>query len=385
MQQLPAIVIGGPPHSGKSVLTYNLTHALRGQGVAHYVVRACPDGEGDWSQEAPPSLVRLVRNKGQFSQAFIARLCRDLDRRHLPLLVDVGGRPTPDQEAIFNHCTHAVLLAPDDGQMVWWRELAERHGLIILAELRSSLTEPETITAFEPILQGVISGLDRGASAGGPIFATLCARLGTILTYSAIDLRHMHLSQSSTELTVDLADLAQTLGIRPDLDRWTPAHLSQVLDYLPAGEPLALYGRGPNWLYAAVARHAWPASFDHFDPRLGWVAPPSLPLRADSPIQNLTWRWHERSDHLHLELTIPDRYLDFSEIGQLSLPYPPRHQAIVFSGPMPHWLVGSLVRSYWDAPWLALYQVGLGDQAVVVASGEEMPRMGDLVQVQPQR
>ena len=44
MELFPAVMIGGPPHSGKSVLAYSLTQALRARGVAHYVLRAYPDG-----------------------------------------------------------------------------------------------------------------------------------------------------------------------------------------------------------------------------------------------------------------------------------------------------------------------------------------------------
>src|ERR1700730_1119067 len=53
---LPAVLIGGPPNAGKSVLTYNLTRELRrrrrdgyhDRGIPHYVFRANPDIEGDW-------------------------------------------------------------------------------------------------------------------------------------------------------------------------------------------------------------------------------------------------------------------------------------------------------------------------------------------------
>jgi len=39
MNPFPAVVIGGPPHSGKSVLTYLLTRQLRALRVEHYVLR----------------------------------------------------------------------------------------------------------------------------------------------------------------------------------------------------------------------------------------------------------------------------------------------------------------------------------------------------------
>src|SRR5947199_923413 len=91
---LPAIIIGGPPHAGKSVLFYSLTQALRTRGIAHHAIRACPDGEGNWSQEAERELTEKIRNKGQWSDEYVERLCRDLSHRLLPMLVDMGGRPT---------------------------------------------------------------------------------------------------------------------------------------------------------------------------------------------------------------------------------------------------------------------------------------------------
>ena len=74
LNQLPAVLIGGPPHSGKSVLIYSLSQALRARGVAHYALRACPDGEGDFSNEtdqAPENYQsRLYRNDGHGGFAF---------------------------------------------------------------------------------------------------------------------------------------------------------------------------------------------------------------------------------------------------------------------------------------------------------------------------
>jgi CRISPR-associated protein Csx3 len=54
---LPAVLIGGPPHAGKSVLFYSLTQALRERNIRHHAIRACPDGEGNWSQESDQHLV----------------------------------------------------------------------------------------------------------------------------------------------------------------------------------------------------------------------------------------------------------------------------------------------------------------------------------------
>src|SRR5579859_3874884 len=57
---LPAILVGGPPHAGKSVLTYNLTQELRHRDIPHYVFRANPDMEGDWFLQEDQDNVRQL-------------------------------------------------------------------------------------------------------------------------------------------------------------------------------------------------------------------------------------------------------------------------------------------------------------------------------------
>src|SRR2546423_15686315 len=98
---LPAILIGGPPHAGKSVLTYSISQALRKRNVDHYVIRACPDGEGDWSQEIDQRAVSRLRFKGDWTPDFVKRICRDLERRHFPLIVDIGGWPGQSDMVLF--------------------------------------------------------------------------------------------------------------------------------------------------------------------------------------------------------------------------------------------------------------------------------------------
>lgn len=355
MPVLPAIAIGGPPHSGKSVLTYSLTQLLRTQGVDHYVLRACPDGEGDWSNEIKAESVRVLRYKGQFSPSFVAKVCKALAGRHLPLLVDVGGRPTLEQEAIFDCCTHAILLAPDETAMTEWRVLAARHQLVVLAELYSSLTEPEAIFAEYPLLQGRIHGLERHRPVQSQLLARLAWNLKTLFGLAAVDLPAYHDTLAPTELVVDLTRMKKAIQAIPS-ERWRPADLPAALAYLPAATPLALYGRGPNWLYAALTIHAWPAPCYQFDARLGWVEPPILQPTPLPPVGPLAFTHHHRQDHDWLEAQIVDSYLDYSEADHLPIPTVAAERGLVLGGKIPHWLLTALVRAYWPRPWLAIYQ-----------------------------
>ena len=211
---MPAVLVGGPPHSGKSVLIYSLSQALRGRGVAHYALRACPDGEGDWSNEAPPELVREIRIKGQWTQEWVERIAADIDRRYLPLLVDVGGRPTPEQAALLGRCTHAILLTPDDETRAWWRELVDRHGVPVVAELSSDLRGENRLTASDPIVRGTLAGLERRSTASGPAFDALVDRLAALFPdREALRSRHLAAAPAEIELVVDLDRLARTLGV----------------------------------------------------------------------------------------------------------------------------------------------------------------------------
>jgi len=248
--------------------------------VDHYVLRACSDGEGDWNMESEPDTVRLLRNKGQFTDTFVTRVCRDLERRHLPLIVDVGGRPTPDQERIFGYCTHAVLLSSDPAMLDTWRGMMERQGVTVIAELVSTLGEPSVIFDRTPVLRARIAGLRRFEAAAGEVIDALVERIAAIFGYAQEELRETHLRAAPTELTVEIDRLGRTLNLLDAKERWVPAAMRPLLEYLPSHEPLAVYGRGPGWLYATLAAYTFPAPFWQYDARLGWVKPVALHRRG---------------------------------------------------------------------------------------------------------
>ncbi len=369
MNPFPAVVIGGPPHSGKSVLTYLLTQQLRAWQVEHYVLRACPDGEGDWSQEAPPETVRLLRQKGQFSADFVNLVCRDLKQRHLPLLVDVGGKPTPEQERIFDQCTHAVLIAAAPEALAPWRVLAERHGLVVIAELHSVLDGDDFIEAETPVLRGRIGGLERRTSVGGPMLHALARRLRQIFSYSEQELKSLHFPHAPTELIVDIAQLGDCVGLPAEERRWRPEHLSVALNCTPQ-DAISIYGRGPNWLYAALALHAAPHPVYLFDPRLGWTAPATLACSAAAAPDVLGWKLTVQADYTWLEILPGAPYLDYEEVSGATLPLLEAGRGVVLSGKVPHWLLLGAALVYRHHPWLAVVQAQQERRGVVIKGSE---------------
>ncbi|MBU0496249.1 MAG: hypothetical protein KKA73_19920 [Chloroflexi bacterium] len=377
---LPAVVIGGPPHSGKSVLAYSLTQALRERDVPHYLLRAYPpDYEGDWFHEADQDWVRHRRLKGARSEAWLPLLHADIARRHLPLLVDLGGLPSPAQEALLDDCTHAILLTPNQDARLEWADRFSRHGLVFLADLHSDRHGTNQLEQAEPLLLGTLASLERGCTAQGPAFGALTDRLADLFTAAAPDLRQRHLEDAPTELAVDLDRLARQMARDPH--DWQPADLAAVLDYLPAGQPLALYGRGPNWLYAAIAVHAHPAALHLFDVRQGWVE--TLPIAPGEPgaAGALTAHCHVLApDTQLLEFRLPDAYLDPAEAGELRRPPDPAPPAgVILSGKLPLWLWTALARSY-AAPWVAVLQPQT-QGAVVIKSVGSAPPLGTVLPV----
>lgn len=384
MTILPAIAIGGPPHSGKSVLTYSLTQLLRDQRIDHYVLRACPDGEGDWSNEAAPQTVQAIRQKGKFTETFIARVCAALQKRHLPLLVDVGGRPSQADEAIFRQCTHLIILSATAEGLVEWRAFADRLGLPLIAELDSVLGGEAALFATYPLLRGRLVGLERGTRVTDAVLDHLAGVVRSLFALNPGELRQLHLAQAPVELAVDLDRVATCLGLMQG-GRWQPAEIQAVLDYLPAQTPLAIYGRGTNWLYTALALYTWPAAFYQFDARLGWVKPAHFTLSENEELRPaeksplLSCIPVAEPHYTRLLVQIPDTYLDYEAIQGCVIPRLPLTKGIVFDGKIPYWLLCGLVQAYNAAPWIAVYQPQVGD--VVVQSRQASFQIGGILQI----
>ncbi len=215
---LPALLIGGPPNAGKSVLFYSLTKTLHERGVRHHAVRACPDGEGNWYQEIhqvlDPEAIRLLRVKKAWSERFVQGIRRDLQQRHLPLLVDVGGQPKEWQLPILQSCTHSLLLLRQDkpDSVDFWQTLVRRAGLLPLAEVYSQQGGASSVTATTPVLKGTLANLERGIPAQGVLFEALVERIIALFSsYSLEELEQAKLALAPADYPVNLDPLLHKL------------------------------------------------------------------------------------------------------------------------------------------------------------------------------
>ncbi len=379
----PAILIAGPPHSGKSVLAYWLSQRLRAASVDHYLLRAAPDGEGDWFLEADPAVTRTLRFRAKrgYSPAFVAQMQEAIETRPLPLLVDVGGLPQgAAQLGLLQACTHVILLYRTPDERAEWQARLAPMALHWLAALQSTQTGPEQIEAEQPYLTGKIAGLARqaGRPPGGPAWQALAARVTGICAYDPAFLEARHAAQARYRL-LSLPGLAQQVGLPPG-GWWQPAQLPQVLRLIPGGAAVSLYGRGPAWLAGGLAAHARPGPVELFDMRYGWV--PALGVRW-SRRARLPARLRAIETGAVLEIDLPPQA--FLEPGDLALPRPPAAPGgLVISGKLPLWAFAALGRSF--APlreWVGIYELRM-KQAIVIHSNSPSVKVGDTIQVNPE-
>ena len=362
---LPAVLLAGPPHCGKSVLAYMLTFGLRERGISHYLLRAAPDGEGDWFLRGEPNAVRELRlqYKRDFSAQFVRHMTAAVANRALPLLVDVGGKPRGAQLNILAACSHSILLYRTEEQLLEWRAMLQGLGLQAVAELRSELTGPERLDGFSP-LRGTIGGLDRDASArcSGEMLERLLELTAGILQYSEAQLEQVQCARAPLPV-MNERQVAENLGVQCTAGRlvWHAEDLDRLGPWVPAGKPLAIYGRGTVWLAAWLAARALPAEAAIFDARFGWLRVPRAARRSPA---SLRVQASPVRGGLRLDFDLLDAVL---EPGELRLPpWPDEPGGVLLSGKLPRWAFAALARYFARRkPWVAVWDAALGAAVTV--------------------
>lgn len=180
----PAILIGGPPSSGKSVLSYTLYRTLRERSphLKTHLFRANWDGEGNHTYETPNHLrVKQLRaennpklqNQPNSAQK-IAKFFKDRGqeipniRQMMDLtLVDIGGRTDRDRIPVVQACTHYIAISNDPNKIADWRDLCE-PDLRPLAVIHSVLEARVEVLQTEPFLEVIAGPWERGQDCTVP-------------------------------------------------------------------------------------------------------------------------------------------------------------------------------------------------------------------------
>lgn len=165
------IILGGPPHSGKSCLRAGLKAAIRDAGQDYcYVITATPDGEGAWfheTAERDPNLAHRLKAdyRSSFTEEFVANKAQQVANCTLPLtIVDIGGRVSDENRRICATATHAVLLARTPDDFVEWEAFCQELNIQVIARFISDYhgTEDTWQQKSKCLLEGSIHYLERG-------------------------------------------------------------------------------------------------------------------------------------------------------------------------------------------------------------------------------
>lgn len=404
------VIVCGPAHSGKSVFFVTLKKELPQEGT--HLFRACPDGEGTWSQLSDEVVAQELRHKGKFTSEFmewVVSSIRAMKERVPLVLVDVGGIRSPENEVIFRECDAFVVLCRQDKaeERERWEHFGLELGLEMLASFNSSLEGEDWIDETAPVLRGLVTKLERGTRLESPAARALADALiekSGVLGWTAANNKE---KEGKKMATINLSQLAEQVGVvsvdREITDRATgekrlvksfnwsasdlPAACKAVGKYATEAE-IVLDGGAPAFLYSALAHAVHPAPVYTADPKLagGKLLIPDLPMDgAGNDILN--WVVEEREDHTFVDFSIPGDIFDEDNLAKIVLPAVCPTKGLVVSGKGPIYIHAAVTRSYCHkVRWTATFapqmakEAGMSRPAVVTTRHHKTaPMVGNYV------
>lgn len=180
----PAILVGGPPDSGKSVLCHALDQTLEHQGLNNqlHLHRAHWDYQGDWyavmenrdlawaisvEYGVKPEQKESLDKKRFFEEN--AELVSKVRGQMNLVLVDFGGCPKPSDVILLRRCTHYIIISSKRKKIEAWHKFCGEKGkLKPLAVIHSVKTETLEVLATEPYLEIVAGPWEYGKTKTVP-------------------------------------------------------------------------------------------------------------------------------------------------------------------------------------------------------------------------
>jgi len=172
--QTVKVVLCGAPNTGKTVFRDGLKEAILERDDVpqdFYTISGCPDGDGSWFAQTAQKYPELAAElKAEYKAKFTPEFAQDKARtveviKNSLLLLDVGGKISPENELIMAQATHAVILAKSESEVADWQAFCRQLNLTVIAIIYSSLdATTDTIQTQTPQLRGTVHRLIRGES-----------------------------------------------------------------------------------------------------------------------------------------------------------------------------------------------------------------------------
>lgn len=386
------IVFCGPPHSGKSVFIANLIDKLPTD--AYTIIRACPDGEGTWSNNKDQEETSMVRKKGKFTKTFIDDSCTAIDNQSNKIvLVDVGGVMSKENEQVFGHCDSFVVLSSDEEKKTEWLEFGEKLGLECIGCLDSSLEGKEEVYSRAPYLQGRIVGLERGEILENS--SVINALVSDIVRKSKYAVKTEIKSKNSEESFIDDIDLGFELGYGKEIEtedgtpikkvRWSeealPKIYKKVQDDIVSHKPLKINGIRANFVLCAICKAASQKGIEEvsaYDIRLKQYVPiKQLPKQKNiRNARGLSYNIIENDENIFMDVDITNEKYSLEDYQDAILPKIKEGKNLYISGRMPLWLLASISSSY-NSDRIYTFQPGKGFTCISSIDEKEIGTLVD--------
>ena len=388
------VIICGPPHSGKSVFVANLVREFPAD--SYTVVRACPDGEGMWSNNPNQHEVQLVREKGDFTPEFVKEACQKIDNQANPIIiVDVGGRISPENEEIFKHCDSFIVLSNEMFKIDPWVEFGEKtSGLKCIAAIHSILSNENYEEVEEDIeynnskgyYEGRILDMSRGSTSTSNVIKKIAEEVLRInrgeVSKDKAQKTESHIP-SYNGYVIDNIALAQELdvltekvnadGTKISTVLWpnqiVPKVYSKIKEKVKTNLPVRINGVRPNFMLASIAKSCklrgiddvatYDTTLDRFIPIID--IPKKQGIRS---CDGLEYTVIENDENVFLEVKVKEneggvKKFELLDYQNAVLPEIDEYKKLYISGRIPNWLMASIVCSY-NSRNICTFQPGNG-------------------------
>ena len=389
------IVFCGPPHSGKSVFLSNLIEKMPTD--SHTILRACPDGEGNWSNNKNQNETILVRKKGKFTPEFVNNVCNAIDNQTSKIsLIDVGGVISKENEQIFKHCDSFVIVSRDEESKEKWLQFGNKLGLQCLGVIDSKLEGQDEIYKREPYLQGKITGLQRGNNLENSIIIN--ALLSDIVKKSKYDEKETSKEEKTEGIMIDDTELGFELGYGNEFKteqgipikkvKWSEDAISKVYkkmdQILKKDSKVRLNGIRANFILCAIAKSAMKKGIRQlstYDIRLKKYIPiKRLPQkRGIKQAEGLQYNIIQNDSNIFMDIDITGEQYTLEEYKKCIIPKLKKNKNLYLSGRIPHWLLASISGSY-DCSKIFTFQPGKGFTCISSKSEKDLGTVVDNIE-----
>ena len=385
------IVFCGPPHSGKSVFVANLLYQLPSD--AYTIIRACPDGEGTWSNNKKQNETNIVRKKGKFTKAFIDDACQAIDNQtNKIVLVDVGGVMSKENEQVFKHCDSFVVLSSDEKQKQEWLEFGQKLGLECVGCLDSSLEGKEEIYSKEPFLTGRIVGLERGEELReSEIIKELVSKIVKKSKYSEKSKEKEQFEGimiDDTEFGFELGYGKEILtddGISIKKVQWQEKAVSEIYKAIKqkvnAKQPIRINGVRANFTLSAICKAAkqnGATDIKSYDVRSKqYIYIRNMPKKKNlKSSEGIAYNILKNKENIFMDIDITKDKYTLEDYKKCVLPKIKEGKNLYLSGRLPLWLLASISNSY-DMNKIFTFQPGKGFTCIAATDERELGKIVD--------